>query len=87
MHARVGEAGAGRAYGPEYRAVPVEVMVEEVLARLTMRDVVRGVWAVSRGWRALARHPTLWKVCDTQTHKHIHTLTHTQDSSHPNLAA
>ena len=59
MHAKL-RVGADQ-YGPEHRALPADVWMD-ILARLPLRDVVRGVWCVSKGWRALARHPTLWKV-------------------------
>jgi hypothetical protein len=49
------------AYGPEYSLLPMDVMVE-ILSLLTLGDILKRVWCVSRGWRALAKHPALWKV-------------------------
>lgn len=49
------------AYGPEYSLLPMDLMVE-ILSSLALGDILKRVWCVSSGWRALAKHPALWKV-------------------------
>ena len=59
MHAAL--AACPPAYGPDDKLLPIDIMLA-ILKLLPLSDISRRVWCVSRGWRALARHPTLWKV-------------------------